>query len=85
MNGAFSFYDCRMSGVDTQRWWRHSNPTYFLHSQLVGMLKHHPNGSYILHLTGNITGTGTGMDTIENNGLLSLPSPSVVCTIHSVI
>ena len=44
-----------------------------------------PNGLFELQGTGNETGTGTGMGTIENNGLLSLPHPCVVCTVHGVI
>ena len=39
------------------------------------------NGLVTLHGTG----TGTGIDTIENNGTLSLPCPCVVSTVHSVI
>ena len=41
-NGTLSFYECRLSGEDTQRWWEHSSPSYcnqihlnFLHSQRV--------------------------------------------------
>ena len=26
-DGILSFYECRFSGGDTMRWWRHSNPT----------------------------------------------------------
>ena len=47
MNAILSFFDCRLSGRDTQRCWEHSNPTCynrknlnFLHSQVVGMQKH---------------------------------------------
>ena len=47
MNGTLSFYECRLSDGDTQRWWAHPNPTCcnrihlnFLHSQAVGMLRH---------------------------------------------
>ena len=42
-NGALSFYECRLSGGNTQRSWGHSNPTCcnqiclnFLHSWVVG-------------------------------------------------
>ena len=28
MNVTLSFYECRLSGGETQRWWGHSNPTY---------------------------------------------------------
>ena len=27
-NGTWSFYECRLSGGNIQRWWGHSNPTY---------------------------------------------------------
>ena len=27
MNGTLSFYECRFSGMDTMRWWGHSNNT----------------------------------------------------------
>ena len=47
MNGTLSFYECRLSGGDTMRWWGHSNPTCcnqiclnLLHSPVKGMLKH---------------------------------------------
>ena len=47
MNGTFSFYECRLNGGDTQKWLGHSIPSCwnqidlnFLHSQVVGMLKH---------------------------------------------
>ena len=45
MNGTLAFCECRLSGVDPQRWWGHSNPTRynqicvnFLHLQAVGIL-----------------------------------------------
>ena len=46
--GTLSFYGCRLSGGDIQRWWEtSSNPTgcnliclNCLHSQAVGILKH---------------------------------------------
>ena len=48
MNSTLSFYECRLSGGDTQKWWGHSNPTCcnqfylnFLHSQAAVMLRHH--------------------------------------------
>ena len=28
INGTLSFYECRLSGGDTQRGWWHSNPTF---------------------------------------------------------
>ena len=39
------FYECRLSGRNTQRWWGHSNPTCcnnFCHSEVVKMQKHVP-------------------------------------------
>ena len=46
MNGTLLQYEYRLSGRDTMRWWRHSNPTLcniiylnILHSQAVGMQK----------------------------------------------
>ena len=42
MKDILSYYECRLSGGDTQKWWKHSNPTCcnqiclkFLHSQVV--------------------------------------------------
>ena len=47
VNGTLPFYECRVSGGDIQRWWRHSNPACcnqihlnLLHSEVVKMLKH---------------------------------------------
>ena len=53
MNGTLSFYKCRLSSGDTQRWWGHSTPTCcnqihlnFLHLEAVGMLKHLPHAPH---------------------------------------
>ena len=43
-NGTLLFYECRLSGGYTQRWWGHSNRNSiclnYLHSQAMEMLKH---------------------------------------------
>ena len=46
-NGTLSFFDCGLSGRDTQRWWWYWNPSCynkiclnFFHSDVIGMLKH---------------------------------------------
>ena len=48
--------------------------TFTANYTIMSYSDYHSYGSYILHWTGNRTGTGTGigMDTIENNGYLSL-------------
>ena len=47
INCTFSFYECRLSGWDTQRWWGHSNPTCSyqlclnsMHSEAIEMQQH---------------------------------------------
>ena len=49
MNATLSFYECTLSGGDTQKWWGHLNHTHrngmhlnFLLSEALGTQKHLP-------------------------------------------